>query len=255
MTVSLENRFQQFVTTLPGYENIDEIISSDSASKKHADYLFAGHAIIVEQKTLKIDPKDKAQRFVERLVRERGIVLFGTHSIQRVLQGLPDGNFQYRRFIHKLTAQIEEAVSKADKQIRATREIVDNPNAAGILVLLNEGANSLIPELIRYRLFDLFKRHRDGSARFSAIDVVVVINECHPTIIGDGKFHRVEGYNNPVATNLAAAVAFTDELKAKWAVFGGSAPYVGQILHPKAQFSPMWIATPTEYKFLEEVHR
>ena len=67
------------------------------------------------------------------------------------------GHELHKPLLHKLTSVLETDISRADKQTRDTREIFTIPNAAGVLVILNEGAQVLTPQLIEYRLMDLFK--------------------------------------------------------------------------------------------------
>lgn len=220
---SLRDRFEVFARTLDGFEDVDVLLKdNDPQGKKRADYLFAGRSIIVEQKTLEIDPKDKPQKFMDRLMEQGRFIAFGRVSTQSIFDKLPDGKKLYRKLIHKITAVIESDVSSADKQTRDTREIFGIPNAAGILVLLNQSAEILEPPLINYRLHQLFKRDEiSGGVRYPHNDVVIVISELHPILIGAAKFHRIEIYTNSVTTNRSSALAFANILRQRWAAFNG----------------------------------
>lgn len=218
---TLRSRFEAFVQTLEDFESIDLLLkNNDPEGKRRADYLFAGRSIILEQKTLEIDPKDKPQKFVERLMREGRMLAFGAISTRQIFQKLPDGQKQYRRLINKLTSVIEAAVSSADKQTRDTRTIFGIPNAAGILVLLNQEAKILTTELIRYRVHELFKRSSiDGSVAYPHNQVVMLISELHPIGRGPIKLLPIETYVNSAGMDPRPATTYCETLKVRWARF------------------------------------
>jgi hypothetical protein len=226
---SLSARFERFVQTLDGFESIDSLLkTNDPDGKRRADYLCAGRTLILEQKTLKVDPKTKPQKFVDRLMKERGMIVFGTVSTRPIFEKLPDGQKQYRRMIHKLTSVIEAAVSSADKQTRDTRVIFGIPKAAGVLVLLNQEARILTTDLIRYRVHELFKKSAiDGSVRYPHNQVVILISELHPIGKGAVKLLPIETYVNGAGMEPQPAIAYCEMLKARWAQFNG-VPLVDQ---------------------------
>jgi|ERR1700733_288232 len=234
MTQSLKDRFQRFVTKLDGFENIDELLNDDDPhGKKRADYMFAGRSIIVEQKTLEIDPNDKPQKFIDRLMEDRPVVGYGRFSTSEFLSKHPNGRKLYRDFIHKLTAVIEEDVSNADKQTRDTRQIFSIPNAAGVLIVLNEAAHILDPQLIRYRLQNLLtKKLPDGSPRYPHNDLAITITEIHPVHVGTSSFARFEAVISPTASNRELALSFAERLKERLSAYCGRR-FVGQITPPK----------------------
>jgi len=93
MTSDLKKRFEQFVTTLDGFEDIDVLLKRcDPADKRRADYLFSNRSIIVEQKVLEVDPGDKAQKYLHRLMEEGRLVAWGTPAVDRdSFRDLPNG--------------------------------------------------------------------------------------------------------------------------------------------------------------------
>ena len=60
-----------------------------------------------------------------------------------------------KNLLHKTSSRLEEIASAADKQTRDTRDIFSIPDAAGVLIILNQGAQNLIPDLFDYRIRDL----------------------------------------------------------------------------------------------------
>jgi hypothetical protein len=230
MTTDLKARFQEFVKTLDGFEDIDALLKDhDPPGKKRADYLFSERTIIVEQKTLETDPNDKPQKYMDRLMEENRFIGFGTFSTKQVFDKLPDGDKLYKTLIHKFTSVIEGIASNADKQTRDTRDIFGIPNAAGVLVLLNEAAQILTPDLLEYRMQDLFKTDtRDGSVRYPHYDMIIVISELHPVHVGLTKYIPTKRYINSTARQRERAIAFSEKLTAGWAAFNG-VPLIRQI--------------------------
>jgi hypothetical protein len=217
MIADLRARFEQFVRTLDGFEDIDVLLrGNDPPGKKRADYLFSDRTIIIEQKTLETDPNDKPQKYMDRLKAENRFIAWGTVPIG-------PGDKLHKTLIHKLTSVLETDVSHADKQTRDTREIFAIPNAVGMLVILNAGAQVLTPELIQYRLMDLFKADmRDGSVRYPHNDMIIVISELHPFYAGLIRYIPIRTYINSVTQHRERVVAFAKRLEAGWAAFNRS---------------------------------
>jgi|SRR5580658_1489495 hypothetical protein len=163
---TLRARFEAFVKTLDGYEDIDALLkfSKTTGGRMRADYLFQGREIIVEQKTLESNPIHRPQKFADEIMRERGIVVLGRSSTQRIFSRQPDANALQRRLVLDIAKTIDDDVAKADKQTRDTRLIFSIPSAVGILVLLNEGARILAPDVIHYALANSFQKRIVGGA-------------------------------------------------------------------------------------------
>jgi hypothetical protein len=224
MTSDLKKRFEQFVTTLDGFEDIDVLLKRcDPADKRRADYLFSNRSIIVEQKVLEVDPGDKAQKYLHRLMEEGRLVAWGTPAVDRdSFRDLPDGERLHKNRLHKTSSRLEEIASAADKQTRDTRDIFSIPDAAGVLIILNQGAQNLIPDLFDYRIRDLFKTDStDGSVRFPHHDMIMVISELHPVRIGPTTLLPTPRYVNSTARQRDRAIAFTEKVTTAWAAFNG----------------------------------
>jgi hypothetical protein len=88
---SLLERFESFVTTLDGFESIDSLLHvADPEGTRRADYLVQNRHIIIEQKVLRSNPIGRPQRFVDKLARERGILIYGRVSTTQIFSGQPD---------------------------------------------------------------------------------------------------------------------------------------------------------------------
>jgi hypothetical protein len=223
---SLRTRFESFVKTLDGFEDIDALLkdSEITDSRMRADYLFQRRQIILEQKTLESNPIAKPQKFAEKIMRERGIVAFGRVSTQRIFSGQPDANTLQRGLVLSIAKTIDDDVAKADKQTRDTRLIFRIPNAVGILVLLNEGAQILAPDVIHYALANTFqKRTKDGALRYKQNDGVLLISEAHTVALagvpGISRAYPILTFTSPQTKSADLVVAFAEMLRRKWAAF------------------------------------
>jgi hypothetical protein len=223
MTNLLE-RFEAFIRTVRGFESIDELLKDTHLeSKKRADYLLGDRQIIVEQKVLVDDPADKPQKFVDELMKKGRILAYGTVSTERIFAGMPDGNEQKRRMFLGITKGLEASFADADKQTRDTREIFSIPDAIGMVVILNVGAPTLHPDLIRYGLSQvLLKRRDDGSIRYPHNDGVVMISEAHTDISQRGRGAPCFSSPTPHTKSEQLVRAFSDSLVQAWAAFNGA---------------------------------
>lgn len=198
--MTLVQRFEAFIRTMPGFESIDELLKgNDPHGKKRADYLLGDRQFILEQKALEGDPIEKVQRFVDNLMKKRNFLVYGTVSTDVIFRQMPDGERHKRDMIIKLSRVIDDDIANADKQTRDTREIFGLPDAVGIVVLLNEKTPVLDPDVVRYALHNsLSKKNDDGSIRYPQNVGVVFISETHvlKTPHGDVPYCGAWAYGN-----------------------------------------------------------
>lgn len=221
--MGLVARFESFIRTMRGFEDIDALLgASDSGGKKHADYLVGSRTVIIEQKALIADPAEKPQKFMDNLSAQGRIFVYGKTSTDAIFRGLPDGPDLKSKMFLAMTKGLEDGIAYADKQTRDTRESFDIPRATGVVVLLNESALSLRPELILYGLHHVFNRkYKDGSFRYRNNDGVILISGAHPMsgLMGCGMpcFSAV----SPQPRSEAVFWEFSNELLDAWAAFNG----------------------------------
>jgi hypothetical protein len=121
-----------------------------------------------------------------------------------------------------LTKNIDAIVAKADQQTGDTREIFSIPNAMGVLVIVNENASMLDPEVIRYGLDNVFqKRCPDGALRYPHTDGVVLIPEAHPIKTPYGPRIPLMLFDNSQGRVTERFQRFGNELFEAWAKFNG----------------------------------
>lgn len=219
--MKLRQLFESFISTQPGFERIDDLLRNSHEIRKRADYLLWNRKIIVEQKVLVVDQGHWPQQFIDRLMQERRSILFGQLSSDAIFSRFADGEALKRDMFLAMTKGFEDDVADADKQTRDTRNIFQIPDAVGVVVLLNESASALPPELIGFGLHHVLNKKRDDQAlRYVQNDAVVVISSAH--VLPDS-------HGNPGMPCFATATpqcrarglvdAFTEELFRRWALF------------------------------------
>lgn len=220
---NLLERFEAFVAAVRGFESIDALLKGAHVEgKKRADYLLWERKIIVEQKVLITDPVDKPRKFVNQLMNQGRILVYGRVSTDRVFAGMQDGEEQKRRMLLSITKGLEASIADADKQTRDTREIFTIPGAVGIVVILNVSAPTMRPDLISYGLSQTFAKQRDdGSVRYPHNDGVVVISEAHTDVSQGGRGVPCFSWPTPHTKSAEFVNAFSESLVHGWVAFNG----------------------------------
>lgn len=186
--LTLEQRMISFLGSLPGAECIDELLGSDTQDgKKRADFLVEDRRIIVELKTLKVDPSHKVEEELGKH-RERPEFprFYGSADLSKVLSHLPDGQQIQRRILNSVTRTVEAAVRSAEEQIRDTRGIFNLEHSAGLLVLLNESIEILSPKVLVKKVSALMYRTRSGKSDAQVVDFAWLLSEGHLTPLVPG---------------------------------------------------------------------
>jgi hypothetical protein len=222
--MSLRQRFEKFAQSLTSYESIDDLLAGrDVQGKRRADYLFLGRTIIVEQKTLEDDPAYKIDEFMRKLCEERGIIVGGRASVQQVFAKQPDGEALNRELYYKLTNALDNIFSSADKQTRDTKEIFGIPDAAGVLVILNEGVATLDPYDISHKVAQMFlKKKENGEPRYPHNCRALIISEHHQINAGSPtKIFPIMEIFGRIASQHPHAAEFTAKMQKLWADWNG----------------------------------
>jgi hypothetical protein len=179
----LEKRIFDFMRSLPGAESIDELLkSSPHPGHRRADYLLEHRRVIAEVKTLKTDVSPKIDSEMNKHRKRKDFpLIYGTSTTDRILARLPDGDQINRRIYGAITRSVEDAVRSAEEQIEETRKLLDLPQAAGLLVLLNESIDVLSPEVVGHKVANLMRRERTGRSSAPAVQFAWLLMESHVT--------------------------------------------------------------------------
>jgi hypothetical protein len=229
MTTSLNDRFKAFLARLPFAEAIDDLeLPSEFDDSKRADFLIDNRKAIIELKSLESDPEHKIHTELKNHEdREEYPLFYGEMELAKILRHLPDGADIHKKLFYKISRLIEQSFREADKQILATKGILNCPNSIGLLVLLNEDVSVLSPEIISYRVSQLLaKTEDDGNPHYRNIAAVwfVLENISMKTKRGHKLFPSIV-IEGPNAAGRPELSNILNNLQSNWAAFNG-VPYV-----------------------------
>lgn len=177
---TLKQRFERFVRTLRGYENIDDLLlKAPPEELQRADYLIWNREFVIEQKSLDSDPHCKVETFVQELVHSRNMLVYGRVGFEALIRDLPDRDLIRKALYDSVSKGGGAIVEKADRQTRDTRRIFDIPDASGVLIVLNEVASSLDPDILAFKFNEMLNKKREGKLRDTSNGAVVLISETH----------------------------------------------------------------------------
>ncbi|MEQ1596177.1 MAG: hypothetical protein ABL985_13895 [Casimicrobium sp.] len=167
----LECRFKAFMASLPDAEEIDSIkLPERFRGARRADYFLGERKIVVELKSLEVDPSEKIESVLEARRKDEDFPqFFGESELGKVLAKLPDGDALRQRIHTRLTRSIEGAIRSAKEQIASTRKIFDCPDADGVVVLLNADVEVLDPKLVGRKCHELLRNIDNAQERINLI--------------------------------------------------------------------------------------
>lgn len=164
-----EGAFTAFVGSLPDARILDD----GRQSVKTADFLLSNGEIIADLKCLRKDVLAKMQAVADQIMRERGIEMYGSFPLQDVLDQLPDRDQVKWKVLDIAASRIMKDLEDASQQIKATKARLGLPDAAGAVIVANEGNTVLYPELAAWVLHRLLRRKkRDGSPILNAVEFI-----------------------------------------------------------------------------------
>jgi hypothetical protein len=218
--MDLRKRFESFIETMPRFESVDALLDDGSyADKERADYLLWDRNVIVEQKALVVDPADKPQQFMNRLLAQGRIRPFRKSTTRAIFDSLPDGKVLEHKMYLNMTRSLEKDIAKADRQTRDSREIFNIPEAVGVLLILNENARALPPDLIRYRLDLVYGDVSRGVPRCPYNDGVIMISDAHALIQPGGNGMPCFAFATIHSKRAEKFRAYADALIEAWSAF------------------------------------
>lgn len=219
---SLEDRFMTFIGRLDGSENIDNSLSNvELLYGKRADFLLNERKVILEIKSLKVDPHYKIEeRISPHRSRPEFPHFYWKSDLDTILPYLPDGEEIRHNIFHAVTRAVQTALEKADDQIHATKGALKLESSCGVVAILNENIDILSPDVIAAKANQMLLKTKNGNIRYKQLSFVWIISESHLLISKDGAEHLplilLEG---PTADDYANVGEYLDNLQLKWAEF------------------------------------
>ena len=222
---TLKERFEEFILSLKGVESVDSFTAQcDLPGRKRADYLALNRRIIIEQKSLDIDPDHKVPEFFEKHTNLNNSVDGDLTELSHLLRRLPKGTKLGIDLYRSLTKGLDDILSYADKQTRDTRKTFVIPDAIGVVVILNDSAPTLEPDIVTIKAAEMLRKLTPtNELRYPENHVVILISEAHriPSdkaveLIPTSTAFSESGGQMPLAT------CFAEALLRRWAEFNNA---------------------------------
>jgi hypothetical protein len=184
---------------------------------KRADYLIDGRRTIVEVKSLEDDRQKAVQKVMDRWRAQLGYpILFDAPDLGTVARFHPEGAVMLRQVAEAMARPLEQHLRSANQQIRESRKTYGIPQAAGILVLLNEDVDCLDPPYLVPSINRLLWKRSGNESAYPCIESVLLISLAH-RLLKDGKqWECTFSFGRGTANELRARA-----LAIQWAAFRG----------------------------------
>jgi hypothetical protein len=173
----------------------------------------------MDLQALVVDPADKPQQFMNRLLAQGRIRPFRKSTTRAVFDSFPDGKVLEHKMYLNMTRSLEKDIAKADRQTRNSREIFGIPQAVGVPLILNENARALPPDLIRYRLDLVYGDVSRGVPRCPHNDGVIMISDVHALIQPGGSGMPCFAFATMHSKRAEKFRACADALIEAWSAF------------------------------------
>jgi hypothetical protein len=226
--MTLKDRFEQFMLSTRDVESVDQLMKNSMIEgRQRADYLACNRRVVIEQKSLDVNPDYKIQRFLNGLVSAGRLPRLGQTdwTLGELLRKVgPDGPALFDELRERVTKVLDDIIAKADDQTRDTKQTFGISEAIGIVVVLNEHAQHIFPDIAMVKLFDtLRKRRQNGELRYVHNQVVVLISEAHLINADDDatRFSMATIYSD-AGNEIPLATTYTESLKKQWATFNNA---------------------------------
>ena len=208
----------------PGVESIDDLLRHRApVDLQRADYLACDRRAVIEVKSLDVNPDYKIQRFLDGLAQAGRLPSAGDTTLAELLSKLPDGPALFNEARERVTKVLDDVVAKADDQTRDTKQIFDIAEAVGLIVILNENATLLYPDISTVKLFDMLRKQRDGALRYVHNQVIVLISEAHVIDAGEGvTMYNMATVYSEAGNDIPFATTFVESLNQRWATFNNA---------------------------------
>ena len=210
--------------SLKGVESVDSFTAQcDLPGRKRADYLALNRRIIIEQKSLDIDPDHKVPEFFEKHTNLNNSVDGDLTELSHLLRRLPRARLGIDLY-RSLTKGLDDILSYADKQTRDTRKTFVIPDAIGVVVILNDSAPTLEPDIVTIKAAEMLRKLTPtNELRYPENHVVILISEAH-RIPSDKAVELIPTSTafSELGGQMPLATCFAEALLRRWAEFNNA---------------------------------
>jgi hypothetical protein len=165
---TLESIVDPFVQRVGG-KRVSDIVGNKNP-KKNADYLFERHEVIAELKSLQAGSfveafQRKLTKLMQRWQQQGKLIVFGRAMVSS-RQLSPE--CREEMFSAMAESLQKHVVAAANAQIRSTKELLELPDARGLLWVASDGNEFLQPNTVWYLLQRILRKTKaDGSPAYS----------------------------------------------------------------------------------------
>ena len=220
----LEARIKRFLEKDKGTESLDgPAFDHINGAETKADYLLGGRRIVTELKTLNGDPLLRVEERVRQRLSQPGAPLvYGQPPFEQVLGALGEGDELAKTIIDISSRAVRKHLRKADDQIAAIKARLNLPEAAGLLVLMNDSEEMIDAATIGYTLKATFDADPD---RFANVTNIWVSVESHRIRMPDGRlgYAQLHVYRS---RQRKAELDFMHRLLAAWGHDNGASMHI-----------------------------
>ncbi len=181
--IPIEDAIDEVVQSIGG-DLVEDLLPKDASRPLNADYVFQSDNVIAELKRLVKDvSEDPAyqktlQKMFDDFVRE-GLWTPPPSPTGKVVVNIRDLPKECAyRWIDILKPRVEQIIKKASKQIKSTKNLLNMPNAKGLLIAVHDGNYGLEPQAA----MNLISRCLKGT-QHSHIDWVVYFSANMPASV------------------------------------------------------------------------
>jgi hypothetical protein len=167
---TLESIVDLFVKRVGG-ERVSDIVGNINPPS-NADYLFRRHGVIAELKSLQAGTlaesfRRKMTELMTQWQREGKLIVFGTARVDSKRLSPECQEEMYSAMAETLQKHL---VLAANKQIRSTKELLNMPDAKGLLWVASDGNEFLQPDMICHLLKRILtKKKPNGNDAYSSL--------------------------------------------------------------------------------------
>jgi hypothetical protein len=125
----------------------------------------------------------------------------------------------------RVTKVLDDIIAKADDQTRDTKQTFCIPHTIGVVVILNERAPLIFPDIAMVKLFDMLrKRRKDGDLRYVHNHVIVLISEAHviKSVEEHATMFNMATVYSDAGNELPLSTTFAESLTEQWAAFNNA---------------------------------
>lgn len=159
---------------MAGYEEVDSLMRGNRSLLKRADYLLESRTIIIEQKEItkyKWLRKDDLREFKNSVIAR-----YGVDPLTRGMRFDQLSSDELQRLQHIMLNDVDiirDAIEKANRQICDTKTLFEIPNAVGVLLLICDRNEYLLPQAIATRLKTALDMKLGDEFRYPHVECAV----------------------------------------------------------------------------------